>query len=743
MSHLDANVRGGPLVARPTSSVVFVLPPGGVTPHFAEHLGTAYLRTMLLAAGIASEPYLPPRNPGLREFSRFLRERRPALVGLTAYESNLRTCRALVRAVREALPDAVVAVGGPNATFSPDETLELLGADVCVRGAGEGTIAGIVEGILGADSARGRLPDLLAAFPNLAVRTADGVHHTAAGELSSFPADHFRCLDDLPSPYQACVVATPDVGILTARGCNQRCTYCSFAAISGHRVHFHGVERVLDDLAALKALAGRVERQRPTIAIADDAFTLAPERARAICEGIVRRGLELPFECETRADRVDAGLLGLMKRAGFTRVSFGLESAVPRVLRAIGKVQDPDAASDPGFEAERHFLERLRRAVADAKGAGLGASVSVIGGLPGESADDFRATLAFVATLGVPYAHNVLSILPGTPLHRDRERYGLRAGREEASGSWRTEHAYDVRSVRPAPRSSVHRVLWDEANELADAICGRPRTSRASDGAAWAAVLHGAEPDGAVAAWLREVLAVSGAVVVAGGSRGDRTSWLRALEAAGVAWGTLAVLRGAEAPCGEASSTSFSSLGTAGEHRFDVRHGWHGGGGAIATDGAGACRVPLWFAADGDPPPPSEGLSTVPPQIVDSCRWWSGFRRCRDPRTLHVWPGGRVTPCWRGPAIGRVGDAYGALAARGLALERAALETGAPSGRCPLGAQDEVEPQTSSAAETWEVAAQMAWLFRETPAPRPSPGRRSHGKGEEAGEVGSEEAAGQ
>jgi radical SAM superfamily enzyme YgiQ (UPF0313 family) len=693
-------------------SVLFVMPPGGVIPYFAEHLGTAYLRAMLARAGIGSAQYLPERNVALAAFARFLAERRPPVVGFTAYESNLRACRAMARAVRETLPESVVVVGGPNATFSPEETLERTPADVCLRGAGEGTIVGVVRAILGTDRARQRLADLLADVPNLVIRTPAGLLRTRAGDLSSFPSLYFRCLDDIPSPYQAGIVTTADVGLLTARGCNQHCTYCSFAAISGRRVHHHGVERVLEDLAAFKAVVDRVERRRPTIAICDDAFTLAPSRARAICEGIVSRGLQMPFECGTRADRVDADLLRLMRRAGFVTVAFGLESAVPRVLRAIGKVQDPATRDDPGLEAERAFLASFRGAVAAAKEAGLSPSVSVIGGLPGETADDFRETLAFVESLGVrSYAHNVLAAFPGTPLFRDGERYGIRVERQAHSGRWRTIHAYDVGSVPPLESSMTRAARWEEANQIADALCGRPRPEGATDDVAWAVVLHAGAPDPEVSAWLAAVLPVHGTLVVvnAEGPCGpsDLADWLRFADGMGVPLGLVAVLAREDAPGGR---LVLRSAGTLGDHRFEIGAPWSS---TVESDRSGNCRVPIWIGSAATVPPSpagADGPFAPVPQIADGCRWWSGWRRCRQPRVLHVWSDSTVTPCWNGPALGRVGDGYAELAARGAALRPAAAPARQPD-RCPQAREGEEDRRAASAAETYEVAAQLCWLL--------------------------------
>ncbi|HEX7553599.1 MAG TPA: radical SAM protein, partial [Geothrix sp.] len=403
--------------------VLFVLPPGGAGKGFREHLGAAFLRAVLLRAGISSRQYLPNRMPSLTDFEAYLRERSPAIVGFTVYETNLHLSRALAEVVHKALPETVVLVGGPTATFTPEEALDLVGADGCLRGAGEAVMVAIAERILGAARPRRDLSGILNDLPNLVLRTPEAPISTRSTILSSFPYGGFETLDDIPSPFQAGLVSSAEIGYVTARGCNQQCTYCSFAAVSAHQIRFHGVERVLDDLAALEQLGSGGMPQK--VEILDDAFTLVPDRARRICEGILDRGLHLDLSCSTRGDRVDRALLQTMRRAGFTSVAFGLESAVPRILRTIGKVSSPETSGDPGFDTEKEFLTTMRASVAEAREAGLRVYVSVMGGLPTETAHDFRTTLAFVDSLGVNgYAHNLLTRFPGTPLYAQRERFG-------------------------------------------------------------------------------------------------------------------------------------------------------------------------------------------------------------------------------------------------------------------------------------------------------------------------------
>ncbi|BDU73585.1 B12-binding domain-containing radical SAM protein [Mesoterricola silvestris] len=686
----------------PRDPVMFVMAPGGDLPAFSEHLGAAYLRAVLRGAGIGAGQYLPPAPPTLPDFATLLRAQRPAIVGFTVYETNLYLSRILARIVREVLPETAVLVGGPNATFSPEETLELLGADGVVRGAGETLIVPLAERIL----ARGRtgLAERLADLPNLVLASPGGPRATAITQLSSFP-EGLASLDDLPSPYQLGLVASPRLGYLTARGCDQHCTFCSFAAVSGHRIAFHSVERVLDDLEALAARFGGGARP-PRVQLYDDAFTIRPGRARRICEGILDRGLRLELTAMTRADRVDADLLRLMRRAGFTGLCFGLESGSPRVLRAIGKVRAPETRVDPELARERGFLDSVRAAVAAAREAGMDVETSVIRGLPGETAEDWRATTEFVGSLGLEAcADNILSLMPGTPLHRSRRRFGLDARRDPASQAWVTTHAHAVGSWPPVPGSSLFQRNWREGQALADALCGRVPEGPGSGAAV--VVAHGLGPTPAFAGWLSQVLALGGLLLVLDSPEEEAPRWAAALARASVPYGACRLLRPAEE-----GGYRLELLGGAGAHRVTLLDRWDRDQALapLSLDAAGACRMTVGLAsAPGFHPAPLGEPGDVPflgpgLQVADACRWRPGPPRCRHLRAVHVFADGAVRPCWHGPRLGTLGDPWTALLA---AADRHS---------CPLATEG-----NGATLAALDLASQMAWLFPPRRGPGPSP----------------------
>ncbi len=74
------------------------------------------------------------------------------------------------------------------------------------------------------------------------------------------------------------------------------------------------------------------DSKEKVVTIYDDAFTLNIHRAKEICKRIIEKKFCFKLTCETRVDRMNDELLELMAEAGFKRVSFGLEIAVPEIL---------------------------------------------------------------------------------------------------------------------------------------------------------------------------------------------------------------------------------------------------------------------------------------------------------------------------------------------------------------------------------------------------------------------------
>ncbi len=178
--------------------------------------------------------------------------------------------------------------------------------------------------------------------------------------------------------------------------CAARCGYCDFNTYTaGEGVRPEGyADTVLAELAlATRVLGAGPSRPVETVFFGGGTPTLLPpgELAR-ILEGIDRAwGLAAGAEVTTEANPESASpsTLAALHKAGFTRISLGMQSAAPHVLQVLDR---------------RHTPGRAAAAATEAREAGFAhVNLDLIYGTPGETATDFASSLAAVVDAGVDH----------------------------------------------------------------------------------------------------------------------------------------------------------------------------------------------------------------------------------------------------------------------------------------------------------------------------------------------------
>lgn len=176
--------------------------------------------------------------------------------------------------------------------------------------------------------------------------------------------------------------------------CRVRCGYCDFNTYTAKEIR--GVNQLdyidiataeVDQLAT--EMSGLVpERKLHSIFVGGGTPTLLPagHLAKMIKHLTTTWGLEPGAEITVEANPDSIGAEGLAELAasGVNRVSFGMQSAVPRVL---------------GILERTHTSERVPQVVQWAKAAGLHVSIDVIYGAPTETMDEWRRTVDSVVAL--------------------------------------------------------------------------------------------------------------------------------------------------------------------------------------------------------------------------------------------------------------------------------------------------------------------------------------------------------
>ncbi|NVM97952.1 radical SAM family heme chaperone HemW [Arthrobacter sp. SDTb3-6] len=172
--------------------------------------------------------------------------------------------------------------------------------------------------------------------------------------------------------------------------CAVRCGYCDFNTYTATELgggasqdaYAATAVREVGFAAGAMEASGLPPRKLNTVFFGGGTPTLLPagELTRILGAAVGQWGLEDGAEVTTEAnpDSVTRDSLQELADGGFTRVSFGMQSAVPHVLKVLDRTHSP---------------ERVPQAVAWAREAGLNVSLDLIYGTPGESLADWETSV--------------------------------------------------------------------------------------------------------------------------------------------------------------------------------------------------------------------------------------------------------------------------------------------------------------------------------------------------------------
>lgn len=196
--------------------------------------------------------------------------------------------------------------------------------------------------------------------------------------------------------------------------CRVRCGYCDFNTYTSTELGGGGdlasyretATREIELASRVMRRAGRPARAVSTVFFGGGTPTMLPAADLTALLGAIDGvwGLEPGAEVTTEAnpDSVDQAYLAALAEAGFTRISFGMQSAVPHVLATLERTHSPS---------------RVPMVVRWAREAGLEVSVDLIYGTPGESLDDWRTSVAAALATGADHVSAyALVVEPGTKM---------------------------------------------------------------------------------------------------------------------------------------------------------------------------------------------------------------------------------------------------------------------------------------------------------------------------------------
>ena len=354
-------------------------------------LGILYLSSHLRHRGFEVEVYDSTFGSRAELFA-MLENGPPSVLGVGA---NLMTRAAvldIVRAGRRA--GWTVVVGGPEPANYAAEYLDA-GADVVVEGEAEITLEELLPALRSGDLAR---------VDGIAYRCGSTVVRTAPRAL-------IPDLDAQPWPDRERIAmeryldvwrrhhGAGSISVITARGCPFHCRWCSHSTF-GKTHRRRSVKSVVDEVEWI------LNRYAPEMLwIADDVFTIREAWIVEYAAEMKQRGIRIPFECITRADRLNARVAAALAELGCFRVWIGSESGSQRVLDAMQR----------GVK-----VEQVREAVGLCRAHGIQVGMFLMWGYEGEQPADIEATVAHVkACLPDVFLTTVSYPIKGTDYYRD------------------------------------------------------------------------------------------------------------------------------------------------------------------------------------------------------------------------------------------------------------------------------------------------------------------------------------
>ena len=302
------------------------------------------------------------------------------ILGISAMFTEYRhSVRNLIDRIKATNTKVHIIVGGAHASTFPQEMIEF--ADTVVVGEGEEVICDIVEnrrkGIIVAERIRD-LDKLPMPAWDLMIEDIREINR-----LSS------------KSPF---LMRRPLAHIITSRGCPNNCTFCAVKAVWGRQWIPRSAGNVVDEIEYLYKSGFR------EIHLNDDNCSVHKTRMYGICNEILRRNIKVKIACPTgiHIATLDKPLLELMKKAGFYRLCFGIETGNQEMQKKIKKNLD---------------LDKAKQVIKDANDLGYWTAATFILGFPNETLEQQAETLLFAEESGLdfPIFYN-LQIQPKTEL---------------------------------------------------------------------------------------------------------------------------------------------------------------------------------------------------------------------------------------------------------------------------------------------------------------------------------------
>ncbi len=325
------------------------------------------------------------------EVSDILADFKPDVMGFMMTTYMFQDTLEWIRYLKRCFPVPVL-VGGYNLRVYPRETLAHPEIDFGVLEQAYYTLPALLAELSRPDPDFERVPGLVYRKDGEIIVTA----HPQAIDFDLFPnpARHL-----LPNELYAEFTAERRnfTVMVTSLGCPYKCSFCEAGGTAYNPRSPVTVIREIEECYDKYNVRD--------IDIFDYNFTADRERVLEICRLIRAKNLDISWACRSRVDTVDAQLLQEMRKAGCSRIYFGIESGSQETLRVVRK----------GIS-----IGQVRLVLETCRTLGIRTLGFFLIGAPQDTAKTVHATAQFARSLPLDYAQFSKTLAkPRTPLWQD------------------------------------------------------------------------------------------------------------------------------------------------------------------------------------------------------------------------------------------------------------------------------------------------------------------------------------
>jgi radical SAM superfamily enzyme YgiQ (UPF0313 family) len=293
-----------------------------------------------------------------------------------------------------------VIIGGMHPTFLPYQTLVDSDADYVCCGEGELPLLELVNNNISNKLSYGKTIKGIYSLDELSNETTPFEKADIVENLDELPFPDWEQLEPASKKYSVHsgdAKMYPAVGIFTTRGCPFPCKFCAAPNFYNRKLRTRSPENVIQEIKLLTEKFGIKEIQ-----FLDDNITHRREHIEAICKSIASQNIKIA--CCTpngiRADRIDDGIVKLMKKAGWYMTGLGIESANETILKNIRKSET---------------LDEIKNAILILQKNRIDVTGFFILGLPGDTRETIQETIDFAFSSKMEKAgFNIFNVIPGS-----------------------------------------------------------------------------------------------------------------------------------------------------------------------------------------------------------------------------------------------------------------------------------------------------------------------------------------